>query len=296
MIKKLSFITVLFLAAAYVGYFTDWDDHLWYFWHDLRVSREVKANAIWLPDYQVDIEARKIPGIKDNASGITFDPDRKTLWVVVNNPTLLLEMDLEFRVLRRIALINFIDTEAVAYVRKGLLALCDERDQALVLARIDDHTRRLDRKTLHQLALNLSGHTNKGMEGVAVNPETLTIYTVRERDPMKLIQVSGLIDDQLIINIDTPAQIDVTDLYLDDLSGLHYDADTHHLLILSDESKMLAEIDFSGNKISYMDLEKGFCRLSHSIPQPEGVTIDDAGHLYIVSEPNLIYRFTKNNV
>ncbi len=33
--------------------------------------------------------------------------------------------------------------------------------------------------------------------------------------------------------------------------------------------------------------------LEKSAPQPEGVTLDNAGNLYVVSEPNLFYAFRK---
>jgi len=44
-----------------------------------------------------------------------------------------------------------------------------------------------------------------------------------------------------------------------------------------------------------MDLEAGFNRLKTSIPQAEGITMDDQGILYIISEPNLIYQFLKKS-
>ncbi len=141
--------------------------------------------------------------------------------------------------------------------------------------------------------MNLDGYGNKGLEGIAVDYVTNTIYTVRERDPMKLIKITGFIENKNRITIENYNQIEVDDLYMDDLSGLHFDVNTNHLLMLSDESKTLAEIDLKGNKVSYMDLEKGFNNLNRSIPQAEGVTLDDKGNLYIISEPNLLYRYQK---
>lgn len=295
MSKKLSFGAVLISAIIFITYLTDFDDHFWYFVQDLMVSNEVRNNSIWLPEFQADVTERKIPGVVDNASGMTYDHDRETLWIVVNKPTYLVEIDLRFNLLRRINLKNFKDTEAVAYVGDGYFIITDERDQTITLAKIDNQTSQLDKNMLQQLVLNFHGHGNKGLEGIAIDSDTNTIYTVRERDPMELIKITGFIENKNRINIENYDGISVNDLYLDDLSGLHYDINTKHLLILSDESKMLAEIDLDGNKVSYMDLEKGFNNLSRSIPQAEGVTLDDKGHLYIVSEPNFLYRFKKIN-
>ena len=42
-----------------------------------------------------------------------------------------------------------------------------------------------------------------------------------------------------------------------------------------------------------MTLLRGFNGLKDTIPRSEGVAIDEHGTLYMVSEPNLFYRFEK---
>lgn len=42
-----------------------------------------------------------------------------------------------------------------------------------------------------------------------------------------------------------------------------------------------------------MTLLRGFNGLKNTIPRAEGVAIDEQGALYMVSEPNLFYRFEK---
>ena len=44
-----------------------------------------------------------------------------------------------------------------------------------------------------------------------------------------------------------------------------------------------------------MPLWAGESGLERTIPQPEGVAMDGAGVLYLVSEPNLFYRFEKRS-
>jgi len=294
MIQTISAVVLLLVLVTGIVHLADLDDRVWYLWHNQQVAKDVKHKAIWLPDYRADVTEHLIPGIDYNASGITFNHDRNTLWVIVNQPTLLIELDLDFNHLRSISLENFQDTEAVAYVGEDVFAICDERAHSLVLGKVREDTRQLDKNTLKQLSISLNGYNNRGLEGIAVDPATRSIYTVRECDPMKLMKVSGFIDQQNAIHIEAPGHIQVTNLFMEDLSGLHFHGESNHLLILSDESKLLAEIDLQGKRVSYMDLEKGFSNLKRSIPQAEGVTMDHQGYLYIVSEPNLIYRFGKS--
>lgn len=80
---------------------------------------------------------------------------------------------------------------------------------------------------------------------------------------------------------------------MSDFSGLHFDKNSRHLLFLSDQSKTIAEVSLDGVQVSFADLESGFLGLKKDIPQAEGITMDDEGNLFIVSEPNLFYRFNK---
>jgi uncharacterized protein YjiK len=61
--------------------------------------------------------------------------------------------------------------------------------------------------------------------------------------------------------------------------------------VLSDESKPVIELDPSGWPVGAMSLKAGEHGLEKDIPQAEGIALDDAGNLYIVSAPNLFYRF-----
>jgi uncharacterized protein YjiK len=56
---------------------------------------------------------------------------------------------------------------------------------------------------------------------------------------------------------------------------------------------MLLELDELGEQVSFMTLLGGFNGLKETIPRAEGVAIDEQGTLYMVSEPNLFYRFEK---
>jgi len=83
------------------------------------------------------------------------------------------------------------------------------------------------------------------------------------------------------------------ELDLRNLSALGVDPRTGHLLVLSADSNLLLELDENGEQVSFMTLLGGFNGLNKRIPRAEGVAMDEHGTLYIVSEPNLFYRFKK---
>ncbi|MFA9394241.1 MAG: SdiA-regulated domain-containing protein [Halodesulfovibrio sp.] len=291
--------SILIISAALVlilvclSYWFDWDDKAYYRWMEWHASDEQKESAIWLPDYRVDVQALQIQDVDKNVSGITYDYDNDTLWIITNQPQELIELNMTFAPVRRILLENFSDTEAVAYVGNNTFVIADERDFSIVVAPINAQTKALNRKNLRFITLKQGGSDNNGLEGLAFDAKAKVIYAVQERNPLKLISVSGLVEGTQGVAVGVPAHIDINDFNLDDLSGLHFDAKTGHLLLLSDEAKLLAEVSNDGHAVSYFDLEAGFNGLHEDIPQAEGVTLDAQGNLYIISEPNLFYRFTK---
>lgn len=284
-----------FLVLVCLSHWFDWDDRAYSNWSNLHTSAAQKEDAIWLPDYSADVQAMQIQDIHKNVSGITHDYDNNTLWVITNQPQELIELNMNLSPVRRVLLENFSDTEAVAYIGNSTFIIADERDFSIVVAPITAQTKKLNRKKLRFITLKQGGSDNKGLEGLAFDPKSKVIYAVKERNPLKLISISGLVDGTQGVSIGEPAHIDINNFNLDDLSGLHFDAKTGHLLLLSDEAKLLVEVDKNGHAISYVDLEAGFNGLREDIPQAEGVTLDSQGNLYIVSEPNLLYRFTKNS-
>ena len=53
------------------------------------------------------------------------------------------------------------------------------------------------------------------------------------------------------------------------------------------------ELSDSGKMLSYRSFNRFTSDLQHTAPHPEGVTLDNDGTLYVVSEPNLFYSFRR---
>ena len=68
--------------------------------------------------------------------------------------------------------------------------------------------------------------------------------------------------------IDRQAWIDKLDM-ASDLSSVHFDEQTGHLVLLSDEAKMMLELDAEGELVSFRSLWRGFAGLERSVPQAE---------------------------
>ncbi|MCU7237491.1 MULTISPECIES: SdiA-regulated domain-containing protein [Pseudomonas] len=263
-------------------------------WFNLKTWWQPAEQSIGLDHYQVAIEAQPIVGLDDDISALTYDPDRKSLFTVTNARSELIELSLDGRILRRVPLTGFGDPEAVEYVGPNSYVITDERQQRLIRVRLDDDTLFLDANDAEQLSLGIGLNGNKGFEGLAYDSAGKRLFVAKERDPMMIYEVHGFPHD----NPDKPYAVHVVQdrkrdrrLFVRDLSSLQFDERSGHLLALSDESRLVLELDVKGKPLSTLSLRKGFQGLKQTVPQAEGIAMDDAGTIYLVSEPNLFYVF-----
>ena len=91
--------------------------------------------------YVVDVEARKIRGVLGNASGLTFRPESRSLFLVINSPTRMVEIDLQGKIKRSIQLAGFEDTEGVAYLGRDRFGILDERRRHLCVVHVEKTAR-----------------------------------------------------------------------------------------------------------------------------------------------------------
>ena len=284
------FLLAILLVLAAAALFWRWPLVALH-WQQATADVGQRERAVWLPDYRVEIEARPLAGVAANLSGLTYDPERRSLFAITNAPPEIIELSLSGDVMRRIPLSGVSDPEAIEYVGPGKFVLTDERRQALVHVRIDAGTRAIDGGRAPRLALGIGRNGNKGFEGLAFDAASGRLFVAKERDPQRIYEVRGF-PYAATVDIAEDAARDAA-LPGTDLAGLHFDAASGHLLALSEESRLLVEFATDGRPLSSLSLAAGRSGLQKAVPQAEGVTLDDQGRLYVVSEPNLFYRFTR---
>ena len=285
---------VAFLAIGFVAQHFRLFERTWF-----QISllwQPSDPSAINLGDYRAVLQGKTIDGLEDDVSALTYDPLRKSLFTVTNKKSELVELSLDGRILRRIALVGFGDAEAVEFIGPNTYVITDERQQRLIKVTIDDDTHELDAAQAEQLTLGINQSGNKGFEGLAYDSAGKRLFVAKERDPMLIYEVRGFPHG----NPQQPYATHVVSnprrdarLFVRDLSSLQFDERSGHLLALSDESKLLLELDLDGRPISTLSLKKGRHGLEKSVPQAEGIAMDDEGTVYVVSEPNLFYVFKK---
>jgi len=281
---------LLVVVVAYgVAFAMHWDARgvLW-------VKEQFKSPAerqasIWLPDYRAVIDAKPLPGMeKDEASDLAYDPRTKTLFSVMGKNPFLVELNLQGDVLRKMPLVGWSNPEGVTVLGDGRLAIVDERSHLIAIVKVNADTRELNITDFPTYDLGPSKDQNKAFEGVTWDSRNQQLLLGEERPPA-LFAWKG--DSKVL----TGDKVKLASHALDirNLSALAIDPRTGHMLVLSADSHLLLEMDNKGGQVSFITLLRGFNGLKNTIPRAEGVTMDEAGTLYMVSEPNLFYRFEK---
>ncbi|KPA97173.1 SdiA-regulated domain-containing protein [Pseudomonas asplenii] len=268
-------------------------ERAWFNWHAWWQPSEA---SIGLADYRVVIEAQAIDGLEDDVSALTFDPVRKSLFTVTNKNAELIELSLDGRILRRIPLRGFGDPEAIEFISADTYVITDERGQRLIKVRLGDGTRFLDAADAEQLTLGVNLPGNKGFEGLAYDSVGRRLFVAKERDPLLIYEIHGFPYPEpaqsSAVHVASNPRRDAQ-LFVRDLSSLQFDERSGHLLALSDESRLVLELDVDGRPVGSLSLLKGQQGLGASVPQAEGIAMDDEGTLYLISEPNLFYVFKR---
>jgi len=288
---------ILCLMAVLLAVFVH-NHRLWQrAWFDWQSYWQVAPpQSLGLGDYRVVLEAQPIEGL-DEVSALTYDPLRNSLFTVTNKNAELVELSLEGQVLRRIALVGFGDPEAVEFISANTYVISDERQHRLIKIQLDDETTVVEAAEAEQITLGVHLSGNKGFEGLAYDSKGQRLFVAKERDPMLIYEVQGFPhhdpEKSYGVHVLNNPERDAG-LFVRDLSSLQYDERSGHLLALSDESRLVVELDVEGRPLSTLALGKGRQGLDKSVPQAEGMAMDDAGTLYLVSEPNLFYVFKKS--
>jgi len=282
---------LLVAAIAYgVAFAMHWDDRGMLWLHERFESPAERQASVWLPDYRAVIDAKLLPGMeKDEASDLSYDPQSKTLFSVMGKNPFLVELSLQGDVLRKMPLVGWSNPEGVTVMGNGLLAIVDEREHILSIVKVDADTRELNIADFPKYDLGPSKDQNKAFEAVVYDPRNQQILLGEERPPALFSWKS---DGSPVLKGDKQKLLS-DKLDMRNLSALAIDPRTGHTLALSADSHLLLELNEKGEQVSFMTLLSGFNGLKKTIPRAEGVTLDEAGTLYMVSEPNLFYRFEK---
>lgn len=252
-----------------------------------------------LPHYRASIQARPVAGIRDNLSGLAFSSVTGTLFAVVNKPPAVAELTTDGRLLRLMPLCGDAkDTEGIAHIRDDWFAVADEGSNRVHWLHIGPDTQALSLRDTPQLALGDVTIRNFAVEGLGWDAERRQLLAVMEKWPLRVLAIDlpggvpqGVGPVQAAQHEWRSAE--ATGLPSTDLSAIEPEPRTGHLLLLGEEASIIYEYTRSGELISMLPLWAGQNGLTSRVPQPEGMALGDDGALYIVSEPNLFYRFDR---
>lgn len=267
------------------------------FWHWPKLSFDWQSqDAQTASGYMVVIDGKPVAGIRRNLSGLSYRAATGTLLAVINRPAQLVELSTDGELLARYALDGLSDAEAVAWLDGDRVAIVGEAKSRVQLYQLHGGTLQLVQMV--QLPERRGWLDNAGIEGLAWDTEHQRLILVQEKFPRRLSTLAFDTDGRLLDHCrDCTRQQQLRQLSLRglrDLSSVELEAGGNALWLLSHESRRLKRFDLASGKRRTLHLRAGEMGLHEDIPQAEGFTLDSAGDLYIVSEPNLFYRFRRS--
>lgn len=229
-------------------------------------------------------------------SAVTYNPDTDTLFVLGDEGTSVVQVTKTGQLIDSMTLTagDFDDPEGLTFVSGNQFVLVEERTrQANLFTYVPGGT--LSRADVQTVKLGTTVG-NIGLEGLSFDPQTGEFIVVKETSPQGIFQTgidfaagtatNGSPTTENSINLFDPALAgltDIADVYAQ--SNLPFPLTDDNLLVLSQEDGVIVNIDRAGNITSSLTLASDPENpLTVAAQGHEGVTMDNDGLLYVVSE------------
>merc|ERR1719210_1836492 len=171
-----------------------------------------------------------------------------------------------------------------------MLAVAQERQNEIVIIRLPWASRRnaptneavAYKDAIRKIKVDVNTHSpNKGVEGVAYDRVTETLYAIVEKKDMRVVRIDYA-DGSQIEPFD--AQEALAKSGIKDIAGAHFDPDARTLMIVSEDSKAVVQVGLDGTIIDQTSIPKP--------AQPEGIVFTSCRNaFFIISEPNTLYLY-----
>ncbi len=257
--------------------------------------------------------------LAQEASAVTWNRDTNTLFVLGDGGTSIVQVSLTGSLIDSMTLgrdpskpqgTAYYDPEGLAYLGNGKFALVEERDRVVSRFTYTANTTLAYGDSQHVKLGTTIG--NIGIEGITTDPLTGGFIAVKEKQPIGIFQTTidfaagtasnGSATTTNSVNLFDPTLtglLDIADVFaLSNLANVSA-ADRANLLLLSQESSKVIKVDRSGNVLGSLTIPllstnplgttvltglPGTTPVSVVDQQHEGITMDDAGRIYMVSE------------
>ncbi len=243
--------------------------------------------------------------LAQEASGVTYNKDTDTLFIVGDGGRAVVEVSKTGALIGSMTLAtggspqgtSFYDPEGITYIGGGKFVLVEERyRQASVFTYAAGTTLTIGTPQVQTVKLGTT-IGNIGLEGLSYDPATGGFIFVKESGPQGIFQTTidfnaGTASNggPLVVNstnLFNPANanlLDFADVFaLSNISSLA-PAHLNSLLVLSQESGIIRQMDRNGNIMSSLTFTGGPGDIAIADMQLEGLTMDLNGYLYVVSE------------
>lgn len=271
----------------------------------VTVFSQPQKIASRLSQYTIVSEVISLQNFGGDLSGVTYNYDTDTYFVIQNNVAIISEFTNDFKqILRRIQLKNTqdSDTEGIVYLGNGEFAISSESLNIATILTIKPKETVIDlnslaNKNVQRMYLPQAKKKNKGLEGICFT-KTLGVgsgafFAVQEDKPKRLFAwnrptTKNHITNANLLGLKEPINIEKNYKHLlNDLSGCTFDDFSGNLILLSHESFRAVEFNAAGTMINKLELPR-------AADQYEGIAIGRDNELILASEPNIIVIMKSN--